>query len=186
MQRRDYPRHQRPAVAENEIMEYRIDRSSFFGSYVAIVKVDMITRKTKILLYDCEPVTRGLWGMYTEQNDHICEGNAGPLTDINAAITRMITEYEIPLYQRYAAENVDTTYLEIDHAEEIKKRRARLANPTTETKETEPNYPPPEIHDYQYKGDADRTFTTIDGGRKGVHANSLANLKQNQNDKKFG
>ena len=43
-------------VNENEIeLEYRVERSTQYGDYIAVVKVDKHSRKQTIELYDGEP-----------------------------------------------------------------------------------------------------------------------------------
>jgi hypothetical protein len=202
MHRRDYPtynnRHQQqPAVTnepEYELIEYRVNRLTEFGEYIALVQIDQRKRKQYILVFDREPVITAMFGLIKIDAVPIKQATVGALTDIHSEITRMIVDWEIPLWSKEVAENVPDPFLAINYQEEIKKRRTRLQATTTEDTTTSYNYEAPIINDFfdaeqqpektpeQIKAEqiqeiADRTGRTVA---------QVSNLAQFRDSKKLG
>jgi len=94
--------------------EYRIERSTPYGDYIALVKVDKHSRKQTIELYDGEPFEFKLLFVPIER-EPIAIKTVGPYTDIEKTITKMIVDYELPYYQEEKAKKNDH-YLAIDTA----------------------------------------------------------------------
>jgi hypothetical protein len=152
MHKRDYPRYERQQQLEEDtshLIEYRLERSTRFYDYVILVRIDKARRKQYVLVFDCEPVITGMFGLIKVNALPVKQATLGALADVNSEIARMIVDNELMLYSKEIAENVDTTYLELDYANEIHKRRARAASATTtETTTVEHNYEAPTINDY--------------------------------------
>lgn len=158
-------------MEENE-HEYRVDRATQYGDYVALVTVDKHTRKQHIALYKGEPFET-VFFVFPLERDPIAERTVGPFTDVEKTITKMIVEYELPYYQKEKAQR-NEHYLEIDYEEELKKRKPKPNDPKEE--EISMNQPkqPLKVYDYQHG-----EYVITPNG-KTVNANSLANLKQYQ------
>lgn len=131
MRREDYPRHRQAASSkkQDDIREYRRVIPSHYavaGYYVAVVKIYQREGRQYIYLYDGEPEEFGFWGLFRDEHDPICKSSGGRLTDVPATIKRMITEWELMLYEKERTENLDDTYWEIDFVAEIKRRGQRF------------------------------------------------------------
>lgn len=160
---------------ENEIeLEYRVERSTQYGDYIAIVKVDKHTRKQHIELYDGEPFEFKFLFIPIER-EPIAERTVGPFTDVEKTIEKMIVEYELPYYQKDKAQS-NENYLPIKYDEELKKRKPKT------TDEVEKRHAML-IDDYAegaYVIAPDGKKYVITSNGKAVNANSLSNLKQYQ------
>ena len=161
-------------MEENE-HEYRVDRATQYGDYVALVTVDKHTRKQHIALYKGEPFET-VFFVFPLERDPIAEQTIGPHTDVNNTITKMIIDYELPYYQQAKAQATDH-FLDIDYEEELKKRRPKRKK---EEEEPQPQGRPETIvKDWQ----EDQVYI-LNSPKRNIHPNSLANLKQFQNLKK--
>src|SRR5690606_16964253 len=166
---------------ENEIeLEYRVDRSTRYGDYIAIVKVDKHTRKQHIELYDGDPCPGFLASLFGLVREPIAERTIGPFTDVEKTIEKMIVEYELPYFQRDKAQR-NEHYLPIKYDEELKKRK-----PIKETDEVEKRHAML-IDDYAegaYVIAPDGKKYVITSNGKFVNTNSFSNLKQYRNNTK--
>lgn len=148
---------------------YRVERSTQYGDYVALVSVDKHTRKQTIELYDGEPNPGFLASLFGIEREPIAKRTVGPFSDVEKTITKMIVDHELPYYQQEKAIRNDH-YLAIDYEAELKKR-----NPKPKTEDeiamNQPNQPL-KVYDYQHG-----EYVITPHG-KTVNANSLANLKQ--------
>lgn len=147
--------------------KYRVERSTQYGDYIAIVKVDKHTRKQHIELYDGDPYPGFLASLLGVRRDPIAERTIGPFSDVEKTITKMIVEHELPYYQEEKAKQNDH-YLNIDYEAEMKKRKPKPKPEEVAVRQ------PINVYDYQHG----QYVITPNG--KAVNANSLANLKQYQ------
>lgn len=163
---------------ENDIeLEYRVERSTQYGDYTAVVKVDKYTRKQHIELYNGDPSLGFLASLFGLEREPIDERTVGPFTDVEKTIEKMIVEYELPYFQKDKAQR-NEHYLPIKYDEELKKRKPKIK----ETDEVEKR------HDILVNDYADGTYVIASDGKKyvitsngkAVNANSFANLKQYQ------
>src|SRR5690606_1575821 len=151
---------------ENEIeLEYRVVRSTQYGDYIAIVKVDKHTRKQHIELYDGDPYPGFLASLFGIEREPIAIKTVGPYTDIEKTITKMIVDYELPYYQEERLKRNDH-YLAIDYEQEMKKRQPKEVPEASTQHELK-------IYDYE----EDKRYVITPQG-KVMNMNSLKNLKQ--------
>jgi len=166
-------------VNENEIeLEYRVDRSTRYGDYIAIVKVDKHTRKQHIELYDGDPCPGFLASLFGLEREPIAERTVGPFTDVEKTIEKMIVEYELPYYQKEKVQSNDQ-YLPIKYDEELKKRKPKIKESTDEVEKRHDIL----VNDYDegtYVIDPDGKKYVITSNGKVVNVNSFGNLKQYQ------
>ena len=148
-------------------LEYRVERSTQYGDYIAIVQVDKHTRKQHIELYDGDPYPGFLASLFGIEREPIDIKTVGPYTDIEKTITKMIVDYELPYYQEERLKRNDH-YLAIDYEQEMKKRQPKEV-PEASTQH--------ELKIYDYVEDK-RYVITPQG--KVMNMNSLKNLKQYQ------
>ena len=163
-------------VNENEIeLEYRVERSTQYGDYIAIVQVDKHTRKQRIELYDGDPCPGFLASLFGIVREPIADRTVGPFTDIEKTIEKMIVEYELPYYQKDKAQS-NENYLPIKYDEELKKRKPK----TTDEVEKRHAILVDDYADGAYVIAPDGKKYVITSNGKAVNANSFANLKQYQ------
>lgn len=165
-------------MEENDIeLEYRVERSTQYGDYTAVVKVDKHTRKQHIELYDGEPFEFKFLFIPIER-EPIDERTVGPFTDVEKTIEKMIVEYELPYFQKDKAQS-NEHYLPIEYDEELKKRKPKIKESTNEVEKRHDIL----VNDYDegtYVIDPDGKKYVITSNGKVVNANSFANLKQYQ------
>ena len=145
--------------------EYRIERSTPYGDYVAIVKVDKHSRKQTII-YDGEPFEFKFLFIPIER-EPIDIKTVGPYTDIEKTLTKIIVDYELPYYQEERLKRNDH-YLAIDYEQEMKKRQPKEVPEVSTQHELQ-------IYDYE----EDKRYVITPQG-KVMNMNSLKNLKQYQ------
>jgi hypothetical protein len=155
-----------------EILQYEIERETEFGSYVARIAVDMATGKGRMYLYKEQPKVKGFLKFIVSSNEPIKDAPVSPTTDVHYLLTKLITTYEIPLYQKMHAEEQET-YLPINYEEEIRKRRVRLMQGEEEQQQVSHNANTVTISDWTEK-------------KREMHPNSLENLKKNQGKRYLG
>jgi hypothetical protein len=134
---------------------YPLEEPTYFGHYIAIVYV--YTKNTVIELYKKAPsvkkslVSKALSKLLDipPEDEQICiPRSISHLSSVHHTMKAMIVEFELPLYQKYMAEELQGK-MEIDYAEELRKKRQRLANIDREpVQETVRQYAPPTIDDY--------------------------------------
>lgn len=167
-------------MEENDIEhEYRVERSTQYGDYVALVTVDKHTRKQHIELYDGEPYPGFLAMLFGIKREPISERTVGPFTDIEKTIEKMIVEYELPYYQEEKAQKNDH-YLAIDYESELKKRKPKPKDPLLDEVEKRHAMLIDDYADGAYVIAPDGKKYVISSNGKVVNANSFANLKQYQ------
>lgn len=155
-------------MEEKEIeLEYRVERSTEYGDYISIVKVDNRTRKQTIELYDGEPFET-IFLIIPIEREPISVKTVGPFTDIEKTITQMIVEYELPYYQKERSQSNDQ-YLEIDYEEELERRKPKPKE--DQLNEVSVQNPIP-VNDYQ-----DGRYVLTNNGKM-VNEKSYFNLKQ--------
>src|SRR5690554_1179885 len=163
----------------NEIeLEYRVERSTQYGDYIAIVKVDKHTRKQHIELYDGDPCPGFLASLFGLVREPIDERTVGPFADVEKTIEKMIVEYELPYYQKEKVQS-NEHYLPIKYDEELKKRKPKIKESTDEVEKRHAML----VDDYAegaYVIAPDGKKYVITSNGKAVNANSFANLKQYQ------
>lgn len=171
-----------PDMDEKPLMEYEVERTTQYGQYTAVVTVTRQPRKTHIKLYSPAPMIT-VFKFFPVEIEPIREATYGALVDVDRAITRMIVDWELVFYQRDKAEASDG-YLNINYAEEIKRRRAQFEQ--QEEEEVQPREDEIIYRDWR----EDKAI--ILGGKSGaqaepkkkMHVNSLLNLRQYQHLKK--
>lgn len=152
--------------------EYTLDRKGRYGEYVAYISIEE-TRKQLIELYKITKFFGIKFEKYIPNNLTIESHD-----DVHAAITKMITEYELPRYLREKAEQADTQ-LHIDFEAEIAKRNPKLKEHPKVIEPQQVQKPAhmelTKISDWQGE-----TYWLNQNGKR-VNPNSLHNLKQYQN-----
>lgn len=159
---------------EKPLLEYEVERVTQYGQYTAVVKVTKQPRKTYIRLYSPAPMIT-VFKFFPIELEPIKEMTCGALVDVDKAITRMIVDWELVFYQKDKAQAADG-YLDINYADEIKKRKAQFEQ-TQEEEETE------QIIYKDWREDEPIILGETEPKRK-MHVNSLLNLKQYQHLKK--
>lgn len=156
-------------------LEYRVERSTQYGDYIAVVQVDKHTRKQHIELYDGDPYPGFLASLFGIEREPIAERTVGPFTDVEKTIAKMIVEYELPYYQKDKAQS-NEHYLPIKYDLELEKRKPKIK----ETDEVEKRHAML-IDDYAegaYVIAPDGKKYVITSNGKFVNTNSFSNLKQ--------
>lgn len=105
--------------------EYEIERQTNHGYYVAVVKIEKGTRKQFIELYRRAKETPKIFNLFKLDRVLIADRVIDKYGDVGNAITRLIIDWELPLYQKAKAKE-SGHYLDIDYEKELKKRRERL------------------------------------------------------------
>jgi len=105
--------------------EYTIERQTNHGDYVAVVKIEKKTRKQFIELYRVATEVPKIFRWFSVDRVFINNRVLDRHGDVHNTITKLITEYEFPLYQKSKAEERGH-FLEIDYEKELKKRRERM------------------------------------------------------------
>lgn len=147
MRREDYKRHNFQPQEEEPLLEYQVERSTYFGDYTAVVIVDSKGRTT-ITLYEGDPVIKAFWGLAEIAAEPIAARKIGRLTSVHHTITDMIVDYELPQYQKWMVEEMES-HLDLDYAAELGKRRQRIKQQKEiEAEATATVYEPPTINDY--------------------------------------
>lgn len=147
--------------------KYRVERSTQYGDYTAVVKVDKHTRKQHIELYDGEPFEFKFLFIPIER-EPIAERTIGPFTDVEKTIAKMIVEYELPYYQKEKTLKNDH-YLIIDYEAELRKRKPKPKDPMLDEVSIQKDF---------YVNDYELGQYVITPKGKTVNLNSIKNLKQ--------
>ena len=157
-------------------LEYRVERSTQYGDYIAVVKVDKHSRKQTIELYDGDPSPGLLATLFGLEREPIDIKTVGPFTDVEKTIEKMIVEYELPYFQKERVQS-NEHYLSIKYEEELKKRKPKIKESTDEVEKRHDIL----VNDYDegtYVIDPDGKKYVITTNGKAVNVNSFANLKQ--------
>lgn len=147
--------------------KYRVERSTQYGDYTAVVKVDKHTRKQTIELYDGEPFEFKFLFIPIER-EPIAERTIGPFTDVEKTIAKMIVEYELPYYQKEKTLKNDH-YLIIDYEAELRKRKPKPKDPMLDEVSIQKDL---------YVNDYELGQYVVTPRGKTVNLNSIKNLKQ--------
>lgn len=148
--------------------KYRVERSTQYGDYVALVSVDKHTRKQTIELYDGEPNPGFLASLFGIEQEPIAERTIGPFTDVEKTIAKMIVEYELPYYQKEKTLKNDH-YLIIDYEAELRKRKPKPKDPMLDEVSIQKDL---------YVNDYELGQYVVTPRGKTVNLNSIKNLKQ--------
>jgi hypothetical protein len=207
MNRNDYPTYGRIQQQQEEQprMEYPIEHPTYFSNkygyrYTAIVEV--YSNKTVINLYKTTPALKlkapSLVKMFLSlldapnDDDPICNPRTiSNTTSVHYTIKDMVVEYEMPLYNKWMAEEL-AGKLQIDYEAELRNRRQRLTNIDQEPA-TQTTYQPvavniwdeqqePELTDEQKREQQIQEIAKRTGKSEG----SIRSLAQFRDSKKLG
>jgi hypothetical protein len=165
-------------------------RTNHIKKYTLVMHSDLIENETRLYLYVGEPFLYSFFGGWLEEeNEPVREEIAGPNTIIEKLIYKMVGDYEICLHHHHVVKHMDRE-IEIDHAEELRKRRARIVTPKEEKQEENTvktrDYEIP-IYDWQAAKEPEKTeeeqfYDELKetARTKGMSEESLKQLKQNK------
>lgn len=111
-------------IEEKTIMEYSVPRKTDYGKYTVNVRVytrferDEEVRRVELSLYDREPVKHFLLIFATRKEPLMPPWDGDYTLNVDAAIEKMIADYEIPFHQKAKAERAREE-LNIDYEAEI-------------------------------------------------------------------
>jgi hypothetical protein len=158
-------------------------RTDYVKKYTLVMTSDLIENETRLYLYVGELLLYSFFGgLLKEDNEPVREGIAGPNTDIEKLIYKMVGDYEICLHHHDVVKHMDKE-LVIDHVEELRKRRARFIKKEEAQEEHNDNVVPLHyeipIYDWQAPKE-EKVEQEIDriADENNMNRNSVAQLKQ--------
>jgi hypothetical protein len=160
-------------------------RTDHVKKYTLVMTSDLIENETRLYLYVGEPLLYSFFGgLLKEDNEPVREGIAGPNTDIEKLVYKMVSDYEICLHHHDIVRHMDKE-LVIDHIEELRKRRSRFIKPegTQEEQHRETrtiNYEiPVDVWNAPKEEEDEKEKEVMEVANKNdMHVNSVSNLRQ--------
>lgn len=157
--------------------------STDYNDYTLVIHTNLLKNKAELFLY----VGTINFFSFFGKHEPVRTGKAGPHTNMEALVHRMLTDYEVMLYQNEIIEDMEKE-IEIDYAEELRKRREKLQKLNEGKKNVDPyeKYIAPEIRIWNENTEKEKEETepSIDqrvieiANKHGMNPNSVANLPQ--------